>query len=325
MYEYNAEGFRTYLIKQERSENTINSYLCGLKGYFDMFNEISEEAILEYKEHLKKTVKPKTLNLRITGILNYCKFMGKKIEVKGVKIIKNLSVENVISQGEYEMLTSSLKNDGKEREYWIIVFLAQTGARASELVRFTKLGLKLGYEEMFSKGKNRRIYYPAHLAKECEQYFESIGGNYLFPSRHLGKKSEVMTTRGLSSIIKSVGEFYGIRKEVMHPHGFRHLFAKNFLKNGGDITLLSDLLGHENIGTTSIYTRKSSAEMSEELSSRSVGTINKDGGARHMSEICTPAQLDLISLQRETIQAQREAIEFAKSVLRRYETEEWRR
>lgn len=57
----------------------------------------------------------------------------------------------------------------------------------------------------------------------------------------------------------------GVPKEVLHPHSFRHFFAKMFLKSNNDITLLGDLLGHSNISTTAIYTRKSSAEQAQEL------------------------------------------------------------
>ena len=53
---------------------------------------------------------------------------------------------------------------------------------------------------------------------------------------------------------------YGLDPEVVYPHSFRHRFAKNFIEKCGDITLLSDLLGHESIETTRIYLRRSSSE-----------------------------------------------------------------
>jgi site-specific recombinase XerD len=56
---------------------------------------------------------------------------------------------------------------------------------------------------------------------------------------------------------------YGIDAAVMHPHSFRHLFGKTFLEKTQDITLLADLMGHESIDTTRIYTRKSATEQRE--------------------------------------------------------------
>ena len=56
---------------------------------------------------------------------------------------------------------------------------------------------------------------------------------------------------------------YGLMPEVVHPHSFRHRFAKSFIEQCSDISLLSDLLGHANLETTRIYLRRSSAEQYE--------------------------------------------------------------
>ena len=56
---------------------------------------------------------------------------------------------------------------------------------------------------------------------------------------------------------------YGIRKEVIYPHSFRHRFAKNFIEKYNDIALLADLMGHENIEITRIYLRKTADEQKE--------------------------------------------------------------
>ena len=229
------------------------------------------------------------------------------IKVKGLKLHKALSLENVISQEEFNKLIEGLKTDGNERGYWMVMLLAQTGARVSEFVRLTKSGLQRGYDEMFTKGKVRRIYYPATLIKDSQKFFDKQKSDLLFLNR-FGKP---ISTRGVSQLLKNMAKRYDIRSEVIYPHGFRHLFAKNFLQNGGDLTLLSDLLGHENIGTTAIYTRQSAAEMSSELSRR------MGAASPHTEEPSgTPIQhMYLIVLQQEAIKAQREALEFAKLAL----------
>lgn len=53
---------------------------------------------------------------------------------------------------------------------------------------------------------------------------------------------------------------YGLNAQVVHPHSFRHLFAKNFLDRRNDLPLLADILGHVSISTTRIYLRKSTQE-----------------------------------------------------------------
>lgn len=74
-----------------------------------------------------------------------------------------------------------------------------------------------------------------------------------------------MTSRGVSSLLIKAAPKAGVPKEVMHPHSFRHFFAKEFLKQNNDITLLGDLLGHSDISTTAIYTRLTSEEQAQQI------------------------------------------------------------
>ena len=259
----NLEKFKEYLIQQELSTNTIDTYIRGVRIYFEKYKDVKPKTIILYKEWLKKLFKPQTVNVRINGILSYCKFVRKPVSIKGLKIQKTLSVENVITKDEFDTLINGLKQDNNYRGYWLIMYLAKTGARASEFVRLSKSGLLRGFDEMYTKGKIRRIYYPSTLINDSSNYFNNVNNNLLFPSIQSNKQ---MTTRGLSGILQKYSKQYGIRKEVMHPHGFRHFYAKEFLKNGGDLALLSDLLGHEDLSTTAIYARNTTKEMSEKLS-----------------------------------------------------------
>lgn len=63
--------------------------------------------------------------------------------------------------------------------------------------------------------------------------------------------------------LKHFADKYGLNREVVHPHSFRHRFAKNFLEKFNDISLLADLMGHESIETTRIYLRRTANEQRE--------------------------------------------------------------
>jgi site-specific recombinase XerD len=69
-----------------------------------------------------------------------------------------------------------------------------------------------------------------------------------------------MTTRGVSQCLKAIGDKVGIPKEKMHPHAFRHFFAKMYLRKTKDVVGLADLLGHGSVDTTRIYLQKSKEE-----------------------------------------------------------------
>ena len=63
--------------------------------------------------------------------------------------------------------------------------------------------------------------------------------------------------------LKRFAKLYGLNKQVVYPHSFRHRFAKNFLERYNDIALLADLMGHESIETTRIYLRRTSTEQQQ--------------------------------------------------------------
>jgi len=79
---------------------------------------------------------------------------------------------------------------------------------------------------------------------------------YLFLNRY----GQVISARGVATRLQDFAVKYGIDPKLVHPHAFRHLFAKNFLEKYRDISFLADILGHESIETTRIYLRRSSTE-----------------------------------------------------------------
>lgn len=262
----NSKEFRFYLMDMERSENTIDSYIRSVSIFFKRYKVVNKQNMLDFKKWQLEKWKPKTAHNRISGMNQYCKFIGhEEYCVKGVKIHNSTTVENVITLAEYNRLLAGLERDGNKKGYWLIKFLAKTGARVSEFVRLTKDGLETGYCEMQTKGKIRRIYIPKSLSEESREYFQNTDTELLFTNRY-GKQ---LTDRGVSQLIKNWARKYGIRKEVAHPHSFRHLYAIEFLKHNSNIALLADLMGHSSVNTTSIYLKLSKEEQMRQFNEAS--------------------------------------------------------
>ena len=254
---YDRQGFIAWLKEEERSENTIATYVKAVDIFFEQESDFTKASVLRFKQRLIEQVSPKTVNNRICGICAYADWIGMPLKIKPLKIQKKTFVENVISQEQYEQLLAGLKQDKNEKWYILIKFLACTGARVSELIQFKKKHLISGEMELYTKGKIRTIYIPESLICECKEYFESLNPeDYLF----ISKIGTQMTTRGISEMLLKFSDRYNIPRNVCHPHSFRHRFAINFLKNNNDISLLADLLGHSGVNTTMIYLRKSKEE-----------------------------------------------------------------
>lgn len=255
--------FEEYLRCKNMAENSIVAYEFAAKNYLQRHEKVNKHNLLLYKNYLIETFKPKTVNLRIIGINKYLDYLGKdKLRLKPIKIQQKTYLENVISNADYNFLKNSLKKDGNMEWYFVVRFLAATGARVSELIQLKVEHVEVGYFDIYSKGgKLRRIYIPQRLCDECLQWLYSKGRNsgYLFLN-YLGER---ISTRGISRQLKTFAQRYGLNTDVVYPHSFRHRFAKNFLEKFNDIALLADLMGHESIETTRIYLRRTSTEQQE--------------------------------------------------------------
>lgn len=255
--------FRHFLVQQNLSENTVNSYVFTVEHFFVNYEEITKKNLLAYKGMLVEKYKAKTVNLRIQGINKYLEFIKKdKDKLKFVKIQQKSYLENVISNADYEFFKNQLKKDKNYDWYFVVRFLGATGARVSELVQIKVEHVKMGYIDLYTKGgKIRRIYIAKRLQNEALKWLESKNkdSGYIF----CNKRGERLTTRGVAHQLKELAIKYKMNPLVIYPHSFRHRFAKNFLDKYNDLALLADLMGHESIETTRIYLRRTSEEQQE--------------------------------------------------------------
>ena len=257
------ENFKDYLRQSNMAENTISAYVYAVSDFLNRHKHITKKELLLYKTYLIETFKPKTVNLRIQALNKYLVFIGKpRLHLKSVKVQQQSFLENVISHADYEFLKQSLLSDGNMEWYFVVRFLAATGARVSELVQLKVEHIQIGYFDIYSKGgKVRRLYIPKRLRKDAILWLDELGRNsgYIF----LNRFGERITTRGISQQLKNFDRKYGLNPKVVCPHSFRHRFAKSFLDKFNDISLLADLMGHESIETTRIYLRRTANEQQE--------------------------------------------------------------
>ena len=234
------DEFEAHLRRSNLSENTISSYLLTIRMYQQLSGEITKQNLLAFKGYLIETYKPKTVNLRIQAINKYLEFIKKdKLRLAPVKIQQKNFLENVISDADYKFLKNCLKRDGNLEWYFVVRYLAATGARVSELIQIKVEHVFNGYFDLYSKGgKLRRLYIPKKLKIETEAWLNEKGitSGYLFLNR-FGNR---ITVRGISQQLKNYAHKYGLNPKVVYPHSFRHRFAKNFLEKYNDISLLAD-------------------------------------------------------------------------------------
>ena len=257
--ECDLDGFKKWLENKGRSDNCVDTYVRGVELFYRKYKVMNVVNLTEYEKEINSKFSPKTVNLRIAGMTSYFRYTGfTGYEFRRAKEQKRTFCNNAINEEQYNQLIDWAK-DNSIKAWLIAKVIAGTGVRVSELIGLETKDLDRGYADIIGKGnKQRRIYFPNKLVEEIK---DKCGKEYVVENRYGAQ----MTTRGVSQLLKNAGEKAGIPKEVMHPHSFRHFFAKQFLKEKNDISLLGDLLGHSDISTAAIYTRLTSEEQKEQI------------------------------------------------------------
>lgn len=166
------ETFETLLVQANMSRNTVAAYLYAVKEFNKRHKEVNKRNLLIYKTYLIETYKPKTVNLRIQAVNKWLEYMGKqKLRLKSVKVQQRSYLENVITNADYLFLKKKLKKEDNLTWYFVVRFLAATGARVSELIQLKVEHISLGYYDIYTKGgKIRRIYIPKLLKEETSTW-----------------------------------------------------------------------------------------------------------------------------------------------------------
>ncbi|MEG7532067.1 MAG: tyrosine-type recombinase/integrase [Hungatella sp.] len=264
------QDFQHYLRRQHLSEHTITAYVGGIRTYLRLYCGMSPENLGSYKQYLLGHYRPATVNLRICGMNRYLCYLEEMTSetlcpmyrLPTVKLQVCACSPRTISNADYERMKRGLWEDGNLYWYVLVHLLAGTGARISELLQIRVEDLSYGYMDLYTKGeKARRIYIPDCLCREALEWCGGIGhtSGFLFQN----DRGRLITDRGVRWKLKQLAVLYQVDPTTVYPHAFRHRFAQNFLQRFNDISLLADLLGHENIETTRVYLKKTSSEQQQ--------------------------------------------------------------
>lgn len=248
---------------EDYSPHTLTLYSNSIKKFFLYANEFSVDNCKRFVSMLEtEGFSPQTIRLRITALEKFSRWLKKPIELKRPKFKRKLNTENVPTEAEYNRLLEFLSSRPNRDYYFFIKILATTGARVSEFFQFRWEDILAGEVTLRGKGnKYRRFFFNKGLQDEVKSYVKEAGKQGYVAVGRFGR----ITQRGLCQNMKSWGDHCSIDRCKMHPHAFRHFFAKMFLKKNKDVIQLADLLGHGSVDTTRIYLQKSYAEQKRDF------------------------------------------------------------
>lgn len=256
---------------QEYQQSTLNRYEANVTKFLMWLPEdaeVSKELMIEYKAHLVEILgSTNTINTNIVEVNKFLKWTGQKeLCLKKIKMQSKQSNEDVLSLADYKRLLRFAKRMGDHQLYYIMKILAMTGIRISELKYFRVENFGSNYIKAFNKGKERTIIVRQDLMRELKRYAREhhITEGFLFPSPVV--KGQMIDVSTIWKHMKKIAGASRVKKSKVHAHSFRHLFAQVFLETYTDsITELADILGHNSLETTRIYTRTSDAQKRSKL------------------------------------------------------------
>ena len=262
-------SFRAYLRDEERSEATVEKYLCEVTQFAAWLNnnEVTKAAVAEWKEHLLVSgYEPSTVNGKLTALDRFFDFMGwPDCKVKHLKLQRRLFRDDSreLTKAEYERLIETAEELGKERLALLMEAICGTGIRVSEVQYLTVEAAQQGKVEIYLKGKVRTILIPGKLCRKLLKYAkkQKIASGEIFLTR--GGKS--LSRKQIWAEMKAICKKAGVAPSKVFPHNLRHLFARTFYRVCRDVAKLADVLGHSSIETTRIYLISTGAEHAKTL------------------------------------------------------------
>lgn len=294
-------AFISYL-KNERqySAKTINSYQTDLleaksfwqeNGGFNGWSKIETRDIEVYLQFLASKWARSTQMRKLSSLRSFYQFLTKRKYVKidptqTISLKKtNKKLPQFFYQSEINQVLDSL-NDSKPltlRNLALFELFYTTGMRVSEVsnLKIQQIDFDLKMIMVHGKGnKDRYVAFDEQTATALKNYLhhsrpQLLANNEDQQNVFLNNQGQKLSVRGIEYVMQKTFNQAGISGKV-HPHELRHTFATAMLNNGADLRTVQELLGHENLSTTQIYTHVTMAHLQKEYQKFFPRKVEKD-------------------------------------------------
>lgn len=302
-------AYLQYLRHQKQySDKTVDSYkrdIDKFQAYLDqegiLFDKVEEDIITNFLtiEIVQNHNSARSCQRRMSSLRGYYDFLVKegfaaknpfrgapspKAEIKYPKALYFDQVKSLLEAN------SERRDPLAKRDQAILELLYSSGMRASEIVSLKRnqIDFRQRVIRVFGKGKKERIVpFSSQAEKAMKDYQNDLRPTLLSSNKgaikpdnyFLNAHGKPLTVRGLEYILTALEEKTGIYLGL-HPHELRHTFATHLLENGADLRLIQELLGHETINTTQVYTHVTQKGMREQYESH----FPQRGGAKPKEE-----------------------------------------
>jgi len=277
-WDTSTKGFKSYLqIERSLSDNSVQAYIRDVKKFanyaipLDLSElKITRENISDFLSEIKdEGISARSQARIISGIKAFYKYLiiEDYLKVNPTELIESpkigLKLPDTLSLIEIDKLIAAvdLSNKQGERNRAILETLYSCGLRVSELtnLQLSNIHFKEGYLKVIGKGDKERLApIGGRAIKYLTIYINEVRNHQKIKKGHedfvfLNNRGAQLTRVMIFLIIQKLTEEIGLKKKIS-PHTFRHSFATHLIEGGADLRAVQEMLGHESITTTEIYT-----------------------------------------------------------------------
>ena len=280
-----SRSYRTYMrLEKHLAKNTIESYMRDLAQFAHFIlrmydvppKKVETEMIRNYLTRMYDLGREKSSQARaLSGIKSFFNYLilNDMIEASPAELIEapkaSRPLPDTLTTAEIDRLIGSIDSSTTKglRDRAILELLYSCGLRVSELceLRIGDLFFGEGYIRVTGKGDKQRLVPISAMARErINLYLDYRKNRFRDEVLFLNNRGCKLTRVMIFTIIKQAAQRASIDKKIS-PHTFRHSFATHLLQGGANIRQVQELLGHENIVTTEIYTHLNTDHLRETL------------------------------------------------------------
>lgn len=266
--ERNASNYT--LIFYEQDIHTFSEFLQLIDVH--SYSEVTYQHVRGFLSNLyKRKLSRKTVSRMLSSLRTFYKFLEREqlVQVNPFVRIPLPKQDKTIPDFFYEeelaqlFQVSDVTTPLGQRDQALLELLYATGIRVSECQSLTteQIDFNFNMVKVIGKGKKERYIPFGQFAREALQTYINEGRNELLVNHQdkevqavfLNARGAPITTRGIRYILEQIIAKTSLTINI-HPHKFRHTFATHLLNEGADLRSVQELLGHENLSTTQVYT-----------------------------------------------------------------------
>lgn len=302
-----------------RSPRTVNAYYIDLRGFFrfllgfrthvdtpwnqldvknldlDFVKAVTQEEIYEYLYYLTNECnnKPAARARKLAAVKGLFRYLTRKENLLSFDPAENIatpglkkSLPKYLTLEESLELLNNIQSDFFERDYCILTLFLNCGMRLTELVTIDLSDFKEDTIRIVGKGNKERLVYLNAACKEAlRRYCDAraalpnlVDKKALFVSARTGKR---LSNRRVEQIVERCLKTAGLAGRGYSPHKLRHTAATLMYRHGNvDMLALKEILGHEHVSTTEIYTHINTQQLKDAVSSSPLSRV-KAASVRH--------------------------------------------